>query len=115
MRAVKRFTPTCQSLSRCNFSSAQPAPQTQSAAPIRSSIMTILGEDTDELEAEDAFDRGGTHFGNGPQDFNGVIGHSSVMDKADFANARIGDVLEIPYEVTAGEFWRVCASIFSAV
>jgi len=39
-------------------------------------------------------------------DFDGVIGHSAAMDKVDLAMVRIGDVIDIPYEVTAGEFWR---------
>ena len=58
----------------------------------------------DELEEEYSFDRSSTNDDN---DYVGVRGHSSVIDKADFAQARIGDVLEIPYEVTASDFWRV--------
>ena len=100
MRAIKRFhSGTLHQLSRRSLSESA-----KLSSNVRSSI---LGEDSDELEAEDAFDRGGAHFGCGPMDFEGVIGRSAVMDKADFANARVGDVLEIPYEVTAGEFWRV--------
>ena len=67
---------------------------------------SILGEHIDELEQEYSFDRS---LSNDDGDFVGVRGHSSVIDKADFATLRIGDVLEIPYEVTASDFWRVCS------
>ena len=62
---------------------------------------SILG---DELSSEYALDRASPIS---PDEFVGVKGHSSLIDKADFGQARIGDVLEIPYEVTASDFWRV--------
>lgn len=73
---------------------------------------SILGEHIDELEQEYSFDRS---LSNDDGDFVGVRGHSSVIDKADFVNARIGDVLEIPYEVTASDFWRVCCYWFKCI
>ena len=80
--------------------------QDKQSPPKPSTVHTsILGEHIDELEQEYAYDRSTT---NNDGDFVGVRGHSSVIDKADFVNARIGDVLEIPYEVTASDFWRVC-------
>lgn len=66
---------------------------------------SILGEHIDELEEEHSYDR--LSGISSSDDFVGVRGHSSVIDKADFAQARIGDVLEIPYECTISDFWRV--------
>mmetsp|Transcript_61186 Transcript_61186/g.97357 ORF Transcript_61186/g.97357 Transcript_61186/m.97357 type:complete len:484 (+) Transcript_61186:800-2251(+) len=72
---------------------------------------TILGEHWEELEEEFSLDRADadppkSRVESLDDAFVGVRGHSSVIDKADFAHARIGDVLEIPYEVTASDFWR---------
>ena len=106
LRALRLFpSRSLQRISRrCLSATAYAAPK------IRSSI---LGEDNDEFDAEDAFDRGGAHFGSGPMDFDGVSGHSAAMDKVDLAMVRIGDAIDIPYEVTAGEFWRVRTAIHS--
>eukprot|EP01083_Nonionella_stella_P064339 167584_1 len=74
---------------------------------------SILGEHMEDMDLEDEYslDRGSGVVDKG--DFVGVRGHSSVIDKADFAEARIGDVLELPYEVTPSDFWReIWQSVF---
>ena len=88
-----------ETISKFSFSTSSPSP---SPSPSENRSVSILG---DELQEEYSVDRSSTSLS--PDEFVGVRGHSSVIDKADFAHARIGDVLEIPYEVTASDFWRV--------
>eukprot|EP01084_Bolivina_argentea_P109048 194918_1 len=94
-------------LSRLNIQNSQHALYRQSLRLFatkkfeqKNRTASILG---DELFEEHSHDRSSPISSD---EFTGVCGHSSVIDKADFAQARIGDVLEIPYEVTASDFWR---------
>merc|ERR1719295_505523 len=97
LRARRHFQRHIYSISRSSFASSK---QKSAKSPPSQQLQSILGEHSDEEALDAELDRGSTFSDGG---FAGVTGHS---DKADFANARIGDVLEIPYEVTASNFWR---------